>query len=77
MGRPTIWFFQMTSIRTVGRFLFHFQGVPRNAEQLARTFYPGDDPYWTAVDLHCWPTGNLSGMIPRPSQPGMATWSSP
>jgi hypothetical protein len=19
-----------------------------------RTFYPGDDPYWEAVDLHYW-----------------------
>ena len=23
-----------------------------------RTFYPGDDPYWEAVDLHYWVTGN-------------------
>lgn len=22
-----------------------------------RTFFPGDDPYWTAVDIHYWPTG--------------------
>lgn len=21
-----------------------------------RTFWPGDDPFWTAVDLHYWPT---------------------
>lgn len=21
-----------------------------------RTFYPGDDPYWEAVDLHYWGT---------------------
>lgn len=21
-----------------------------------RTFYPGDDPYWEAVDLYYWPT---------------------
>ena len=21
-----------------------------------RTFYPGDDPFWTAVDIHYWPT---------------------
>jgi hypothetical protein len=21
-----------------------------------RTFYPGDDPYWEAVDLHYWQT---------------------
>ena len=24
-----------------------------------RTFYPGDDPYWEAVDLNYWPTGDL------------------
>ena len=24
-----------------------------------RTFYPGDDPYWEAVDLHYWETNNL------------------
>ena len=24
-----------------------------------RSFYPGDDPYWEAVDLHYWPTGDL------------------
>ncbi|EDR01855.1 glycoside hydrolase family 16 protein, partial [Laccaria bicolor S238N-H82] len=24
-----------------------------------RTFYPGDDPYWEAVDLHYWQTKNL------------------
>ena len=23
-------------------------------EQEGRTFYPGDDPYWEAVDLHYW-----------------------
>jgi beta-glucanase (GH16 family) len=23
-----------------------------------RTFYPGDDPYWEAVDLWYWPTGD-------------------
>ena len=23
-----------------------------------RSFYPGDDPYWEAVDLHYWVTGN-------------------
>lgn len=26
-----------------------------NAE--GRTFYPGDDPFWEAVDIHYWPTG--------------------
>jgi beta-glucan synthesis-associated protein KRE6 len=24
-----------------------------------RTFYPGDDPYWEAVDLHYWGTVSL------------------
>ena len=24
-----------------------------------RSFYPGDDPYWEAVDLNYWPTGDL------------------
>jgi hypothetical protein len=25
-----------------------------------RTFYPGDDPYWEAVDLHYWQTVSIS-----------------
>jgi beta-glucan synthesis-associated protein KRE6 len=25
-----------------------------------RTFYPGDDPYWEAVDLHYW---EVSGFV--------------
>ncbi|KAJ7830201.1 glycoside hydrolase family 16 protein [Mycena leptocephala] len=29
-----------------------------------RTFYPGDDPYWTAVDLHYWPTEDLEWYDP-------------
>ncbi|KAJ7364852.1 glycoside hydrolase family 16 protein [Mycena albidolilacea] len=29
-----------------------------------RTFYPGDDPYWTAVDLHYWPTQDLEWYDP-------------
>lgn len=29
-----------------------------------RTFYPGDDPYWEAVDLHYWPTGDLEWYTP-------------
>jgi len=49
-----------------------------------RTFYPGDDPYWEAVDLHYWQVNNAflhsnfilmstrptiwSGMTPQPSQ---------
>ncbi|KAJ7847747.1 beta-glucan synthesis-associated [Mycena olivaceomarginata] len=28
-------------------------------EMDGRSFYPGDDPYWEAVDLHYWQTGNL------------------
>ncbi|KAI9513053.1 beta-glucan synthesis-associated [Russula earlei] len=30
-----------------------------------RTFWPGDDPYWEAVDLHYWQTGNLEWYDPR------------
>ncbi|TFK25736.1 glycoside hydrolase family 16 protein [Coprinopsis marcescibilis] len=29
-----------------------------------RTFYPGDDPYWEAADLHYWSTGNLEWYDP-------------
>ncbi|KAJ7765788.1 glycoside hydrolase family 16 protein [Mycena metata] len=29
-----------------------------------RTFYPGDDPYFEAVDLHYWPTGDLEWYDP-------------
>ncbi|KAK4685409.1 beta-glucan synthesis-associated protein KRE6, partial [Tremellales sp. Uapishka_1] len=29
-----------------------------------RTFYPGDDPFWTAVDLHYWPTGDFEWYDP-------------
>lgn len=29
-----------------------------------RTFYPGDDPYWSAVDLHYWGTNNLEWYDP-------------
>jgi len=29
-----------------------------------RTFYPGDDPYWEAVDLHYWATNNLEWYDP-------------
>jgi hypothetical protein len=29
-----------------------------------RTFYPGDDPYWEAVDLHYWQTGDLEWYEP-------------
>lgn len=30
-----------------------------------RTFYPGDDPYWEAVDLHYWATNNLEWYDPE------------
>lgn len=29
-----------------------------------RTFYPGEDPYWEAVDLHYWATGNMEWYDP-------------
>lgn len=29
-----------------------------------RTFYPGDDPYWEAADLHYWSTNNLEWYDP-------------
>jgi hypothetical protein len=25
-----------------------------------RTFYPGDDPYWEAVDLHYWQVNSMT-----------------
>ncbi|KAG6821511.1 hypothetical protein H0H93_000020 [Arthromyces matolae] len=30
-----------------------------------RSFYPGDDPYWEAVDLHYWETNNLEWYDPE------------
>jgi hypothetical protein len=30
-----------------------------------RTFYPGDDPYWEAADLHYWATNNLEWYDPQ------------
>ncbi|KAG8781270.1 hypothetical protein FRC12_022043 [Ceratobasidium sp. 428] len=29
-----------------------------------RSFYPGDNPYWEALDLHYWSTGNLEWYNP-------------
>ncbi|KIM47853.1 glycoside hydrolase family 16 protein [Hebeloma cylindrosporum] len=29
-----------------------------------RSFYPGDDPYWEAIDLHYWQTNNLEWYDP-------------
>ncbi|KAF9451019.1 glycoside hydrolase family 16 protein [Macrolepiota fuliginosa MF-IS2] len=33
--------------------------------QDGRTFYPGDDPYWEAVDLHYWGTNDLEWYDPQ------------
>ncbi|KAF7295651.1 GH16 domain-containing protein [Mycena indigotica] len=33
-------------------------------EEEGRTFYPGDDPYWEAVDMHYWSTGDLEWYDP-------------
>ncbi|KAJ6459006.1 beta-glucan synthesis-associated [Mycena sanguinolenta] len=33
-------------------------------EMDGRTFYPGDDPYWEAVDLHYWQTGDMEWYDP-------------
>ena len=33
-------------------------------EKAGRTFYPGDDPYWEAVDLWYWPTADLEWYDP-------------
>ncbi|KZV65891.1 glycoside hydrolase family 16 protein [Peniophora sp. CONT] len=30
-----------------------------------RSFYPGDDPYWTAADLHYWGTNDLEWYDPQ------------
>ncbi|KAK7062618.1 hypothetical protein VNI00_000106 [Paramarasmius palmivorus] len=30
-----------------------------------RSFYPGDDPYWEAVDIHYWGTNNLEWYDPE------------
>lgn len=30
-----------------------------------RTFFPGDDPYWEAVDLHYWGTNDFEWYDPR------------
>jgi len=34
-------------------------------EQAGRTFWPGDDPFWEAVNLHYWPTGDLEWYTPQ------------
>ena len=33
-----------------------------------RTFYPGDDPYWEAVDLHYWVFLTFSATAVRPKR---------
>ncbi|SJL02140.1 related to KRE6-glucan synthase subunit [Armillaria ostoyae] len=33
-------------------------------EEEGRTFYPGDDPYWEAIDLHYWATNNMEWYDP-------------
>ena len=33
-----------------------------------RTFYPGDDPYWEAVDLHYWQVSKLSITLCSPAR---------
>ncbi|WVO15881.1 hypothetical protein L204_103546 [Cryptococcus depauperatus] len=38
-------------------------------EKDGRTFFPGDDPYWTAVDLHYWPTGDGKLVITMTQEP--------
>src|SRR5277367_871538 len=43
-----------------------------------RTFYPGDDPYWEAVDLHYWQVSNTATSSKSKSYPlvfRQATWS--
>lgn len=34
-------------------------------ETEGRTFWPGDDPYWEAVNLNYWPTGDLEWYDPQ------------
>ncbi|OSX60014.1 glycoside hydrolase family 16 protein [Postia placenta MAD-698-R-SB12] len=33
-------------------------------ETPGRTFWPGDDPFWEAVDLNYWPTGDIEWYTP-------------
>jgi beta-glucanase (GH16 family) len=33
--------------------------------QDGRTFWPGDDPFWEAANLHYWPTGDLEWYDPQ------------
>lgn len=34
-------------------------------EEEGRTFWPGDDPFWEAVDFHYWPTADYEWYSPR------------
>jgi beta-glucanase (GH16 family) len=34
-------------------------------EEDGRTFWPGDDPFWEAVDFHYWPTADYEWYSPR------------
>lgn len=36
-------------------------------ETEGRTFWPGDDPFWEAVDMQYWPTGDLEWYSPTVS----------
>ena len=36
-------------------------------EQDGRTFWPGDDPFWEAVNLNYWPTGDIEWYDPQVS----------
>jgi beta-glucanase (GH16 family) len=36
-------------------------------ETEGRSFYPGDDPYWEAIDLHAWGTNDLEWYDPKQS----------
>lgn len=37
-------------------------------ETEGRSFYPGDDPFWEAMDYHYWPTGDLEWYDPGKSR---------
>jgi len=38
-----------------------------------RSFWPGDDPYWEAVDLHYWGTGDYEWYDPDAGEFGDRT----
>ncbi|THG97039.1 hypothetical protein EW026_g4893 [Hermanssonia centrifuga] len=44
-------------------------------ETEGRTFWPGDDPYWEAVNLNYWPLVTLNGMTLRRSRQKMGNLS--